>query len=58
MISTFEPVWTITLASLLFGETLGPIQLVGGALVIGGVILAQTSSGPVPASVTMRVADE
>ncbi len=58
LISTFEPVWTITLASLLFGETLGPIQLLGGALVIAGVILAQTSSGPVPASVTLRVADE
>ncbi len=58
LISTFEPVWTIALASLLFGETLGPIQLVGGALVIGGVLLAQTSSGPAPGSVTMRVADE
>ena len=32
LISTFEPVWTITLAALLFGETLGPLQLVGGRL--------------------------
>jgi drug/metabolite transporter (DMT)-like permease len=58
LISTFEPVWTITLASLLFGETLGPIQLAGGALVIGGVLLAQTAGGSATRSVTLRVADE
>lgn len=58
LISTFEPIWTIALASLLFGETLGPIQLVGGALVISGVVLAQTSAGPARESVTLRVADE
>jgi drug/metabolite transporter (DMT)-like permease len=45
LVSTVEPVWTITLAMLLFGERLGPVQLVGGALVIGGVILAQTTPG-------------
>lgn len=58
LISTFEPVWTISLASILFGESLGPIQLVGGALVIGGVLLAQTSGDPAARSVTLRVADE
>ncbi len=58
LISTFEPVWTITLASLLLGETLGPLQLVGGALVIGGVILAQTAPTTVRPEVTLRVADE
>jgi drug/metabolite transporter (DMT)-like permease len=41
LVSTFEPVWTITLAALLFGQTLAPIQLVGGALIIIGVIIAQ-----------------
>jgi drug/metabolite transporter (DMT)-like permease len=58
LISTFEPVWTITLAGLLFGETLGPLQLAGGALVIGGVILAQTAPTTVRPKVTLRVADE
>lgn len=43
LISTVEPVYTILLASLLFSEVLGPVQLVGGVLVIVAVILAQTS---------------
>ncbi len=45
LVSTVEPVWTISFAMLLFGETLAPIQLLGGALVIGGVVLAQTTPG-------------
>jgi drug/metabolite transporter (DMT)-like permease len=44
LVSTVEPVYTITLATLLFGETLGPIQVVGGVLVIAGVLIAQTGS--------------
>jgi drug/metabolite transporter (DMT)-like permease len=48
LVSTVEPVWTITLATLLFDERLGPLQLLGGALVIGGVILAQTTPGATP----------
>ncbi len=48
LISTVEPIYTITLATLLFGESLQPIQLLGGALVIAGVIVAQTA--PQPAS--------
>ena len=59
IISTVEPIWTIALAFLLFGFTLTPVQLVGGALIIAGVLLAQT--GPVasqaPAS-AVRMADE
>jgi drug/metabolite transporter (DMT)-like permease len=58
LISTFEPVWTITLAALLFGETLGPLQLAGGALVIGGVLLAQTAPSTLGRGSTLRVADE
>jgi drug/metabolite transporter (DMT)-like permease len=46
LISTVEPIWTISFAIFLFGETLGVIQLLGGALVIGGVILAQTAPSP------------
>ena len=43
LISTVEPIYTITLAVLLFGETLTTVQLLGGALVIIGVIVAQTA---------------
>ena len=46
LISTVEPIYTITLATILFHESLGPLQLAGGALVIGGVILAQTAPLP------------
>lgn len=58
LISTFEPIWTISLAAILFDERLGPLQLVGGALVIVGVILAQTSPSTLQRGVTLRVADE
>jgi drug/metabolite transporter (DMT)-like permease len=43
LVSTVEPVYTITLASILFGEMLTPIQLLGGIMVIIGVVIAQTS---------------
>jgi len=42
LVSTVEPIYTIILAALLFGETLTPIQLVGGAFVIAGVLIAQS----------------
>ncbi len=45
LVSTVEPVYTIVLATLLFGERLGPVQLIGGGLVLGGVIVAQTTPG-------------
>ena len=48
LVSTIEPVYTITIAMLLFGEHLAPLQVVGGAIVIGGVILAQTTPGATP----------
>ena len=34
ILSTLEPVVTVGLASAVFGETLGPVQLAGGALVL------------------------
>jgi drug/metabolite transporter (DMT)-like permease len=37
-------VYTITLAALLLGEAMTPIQLVGGLLVIIGVVIAQARS--------------
>jgi drug/metabolite transporter (DMT)-like permease len=59
LLSTIEPVWTITLAALLLHEGLSPIQLAGGALILIAVIVAQTGPAslrsPRPA---VRVADE
>jgi drug/metabolite transporter (DMT)-like permease len=49
LISTVEPLWTIVAAGVLLGERLSPIQWVGGALILAGVLLAQTrgARGPV-----------
>jgi drug/metabolite transporter (DMT)-like permease len=65
LVSTVEPVWTIVLASLLLGEHLAPIQLVGGALILTGVVIAQTrgrsdrerEEAPLPQP-TVRLADD
>lgn len=59
LISTVEPVWTIALAAFLFSIVLTPQQLAGGALILAGVVVAQTG----PASErsrrpAVRVADE
>jgi drug/metabolite transporter (DMT)-like permease len=57
LISTVEPVWTIVWAAVIFGERLTPLQLVGGAMILTGVILAQ--SRPAPETVMeLRLADE
>jgi drug/metabolite transporter (DMT)-like permease len=58
LISTVEPIWTISLAALLLHESLTPIQLLGGALILGGVILAQTGPGSKPPTSELRIADE
>ncbi|HUP82947.1 MAG TPA: DMT family transporter [Candidatus Limnocylindria bacterium] len=42
LVSTVEPIYTITLATLLLHESLSAIQLVGGVMVIIGVVIAQT----------------
>ena len=59
LVSTIEPIYTIVLAALLFGELLAPVQLAGGALIIAGVLIAQTGPialrRPQPA---VRLADE
>jgi len=57
LISTIEPIWTISLAGLLLGESLTPIQLLGGVLIIGGVVLSQTGGDRAPAP-ELRLADE
>jgi drug/metabolite transporter (DMT)-like permease len=38
ILSTIEPVVTVGLAFAVFGEQLGPVQLVGGLLVLGAVV--------------------
>ena len=49
ILSTAEPVVTVVLAFLVFGELLGPLQLLGGALVIVAVlVLASHRSSEVP----------
>jgi drug/metabolite transporter (DMT)-like permease len=42
LVSTIEPLWTIVAAGVIFGERLEPVQLAGGALILAGVVLAQT----------------
>lgn len=58
LISTIEPAWTITMAAILFGERLTPLQLAGGGLIIGAVILAQSMSRSPEANPELRLADE
>jgi drug/metabolite transporter (DMT)-like permease len=43
LISTVEPIWTVALAAILLGERLTPIQLLGGALILVAVVIAQTA---------------
>ncbi len=45
IVSTIEPIWTVTLAALLLREHLEPVQLLGGALIIVAVLLAQVPAG-------------
>lgn len=56
IVSTVEPIWTITLASILFHESLGALQLIGGALILLGVVIAQTGGGTEARE--LRIADE
>jgi drug/metabolite transporter (DMT)-like permease len=41
ILSTLEPVVTVALAAAVFGESLGAVQVVGGALVLGAVVVMQ-----------------
>jgi drug/metabolite transporter (DMT)-like permease len=42
IISTIEPLVTVTLAAIVFGEALTATQLAGGALVLASVVMLQT----------------
>jgi drug/metabolite transporter (DMT)-like permease len=60
LVSTVEPIYTITLATLLLHDTLAPIQILGGVLIIGGVVLAQAAPAddlPAGASLTSGVTE-
>jgi drug/metabolite transporter (DMT)-like permease len=46
LVSTVEPLIIVTLAFVFLHETLEPIQLLGGALIIAGVLIAQTGRRP------------
>jgi len=59
LIATAEPIWTIALAAILFSVALTPVQLVGGALILAGVVIAQTGQAAERApALDLRVADE
>jgi drug/metabolite transporter (DMT)-like permease len=58
LVSTVEPIWTIVLASLLFQESLGPLQLVGGAMILVGVVIAQTGGAASRTATELRLAEE
>lgn len=62
LISTVEPVWTVALAAVVLGETLTPVQLAGGVLILVGVVVAQStdrSFGPTgQGRQVLRIADE
>jgi drug/metabolite transporter (DMT)-like permease len=58
LVSTVEPIWTIVLASILFAESLGSLQLVGGAMILVGVVIAQTGAQAARAATELRIADE
>jgi drug/metabolite transporter (DMT)-like permease len=45
ILSTVEPVVTVVLAAIVFGELLGPVQLLGGALVLAAVPVLHASRG-------------
>ena len=56
IVSTVEPLVTVSLAVVLLGESLGPAQVLGGALVIGAVIALQSRRAEQSVSVGLDVA--
>ena len=46
ILATVEPVVTVLLAFVVFGETLGAVQVVGGALVVSAVLALNLRRGP------------
>lgn len=54
--TTTEPVLAAALAWIVLDQSLGPTQLVGGALVVGGVLAAQLARGPTPSATPLEIA--
>jgi drug/metabolite transporter (DMT)-like permease len=46
IVSTAEPLTTVALAYVVFGESLAPAQMLGGALVLLGVLLLSAKAAP------------
>ena len=55
ILSTFEPAVTVVLAAVLLGEDLGPVRLVGGAVILAAAVTVARS---VPASLASPAARE
>jgi drug/metabolite transporter (DMT)-like permease len=46
LVSTVEPLIIVTLAAVFLDDVLAPLQLLGGALILVGVVIAQTGERP------------
>ena len=46
LVATVEPVFIVVAAAAIFDEILAPLQLVGAACILGGVVIAQTAPRP------------
>jgi drug/metabolite transporter (DMT)-like permease len=56
ILATVEPLVTVLLAFLVFGETLGPIQIIGGAFVLTAVVVLTASRRSLAIEATERTA--
>lgn len=54
--TTTEPVLAAALAWLFLAQALGPLQLIGGALVVAGVLAAQLARRPDPGAAAVEIA--
>ena len=57
IMSTVEPIGTLILAALLLGETMEPVQLLGGAIILGSVVLLQLSRRKTTAALASAAGD-
>ncbi len=55
ILATVEPLVTVLLAFLVFGETLGAVQIVGGALVLAAVFVLQARRPKRPTAIPLAV---
>jgi drug/metabolite transporter (DMT)-like permease len=54
ILATVEPLVTVLLAFLVSGETLGPVQVVGGAFVLTAVVVLSASRRSLAIELTER----